>query len=221
MESTDSGTLVRVQLRPGQSAFIRTFDSGTVRTGDWIYEKTRLSPIELKGTWDLTFESGGPVLPASLQTRELLPWTELGDSNLLNFSGTAVYALHFEKPEVNADEFILDLGEVHESARVWLNGKDLDVLWSVPFEVKVGPYLQEGENTLKVEVANLMANRIRYMDREGIPWRIFHEINFVNIRYQPFDASGWEVMKSGLAGPVRLIPALTTEEHGNSPQNVP
>ena len=59
---------------------------------------------------------------------------------------------------------------------------------------------------MKIEVANLMANRIRYMDLEGMEWRIFHEINFVNILYQPFDASGWEIMNSGLAGPVRIIP---------------
>ncbi len=44
------------------------------------------------------------------------------------------------------------------------------------------------------------------MDREGIEWRVFHDINFVSLFYTPFDASGWEVIDSGLAGPVRLIP---------------
>jgi len=54
-------------------------------------------------------------------------------------------------------------------------------------------------------VDNLMANRIRYMDQQGIEWRKFHEINFVNIDYEPFDASAWEPMPSGLLGPVQLI----------------
>jgi hypothetical protein len=59
-------------------------------------------------------------------------------------------------------------------------------------------------------VANLMANRIRYMDQSGIPWRKYHGINFVNINYQPFDASKWSIMPSGLLGPVTLIPIEET-----------
>jgi hypothetical protein len=62
-----------------------------------------------------------------------------------------------------------------------------------------------GDNQIEIEVANLQANRIRWMDQQGKVWRNFHEINFVNINYQPFDASGWEVMPSGLTGPVRLL----------------
>ena len=77
--------------------------------------------------------------------------------------------------------------------------------------MKVQPYIKEGMNRLEIEVAGLMANRIIYMDRNQIPWRIFHEINFVNIAYEPFDASGWEFERSGLAGPVRLIPVETTK----------
>jgi hypothetical protein len=44
------------------------------------------------------------------------------------------------------------------------------------------------------------------MDRNDMLWRNFHEINFVNILYKPFDASGWDVMHSGLGGPVSIIP---------------
>jgi hypothetical protein len=32
------------------------------------------------------------------------------------------------------------------------------------------------------------------------------EINLVDLRYKPFDASGWPVTPSGLLGPVRLVP---------------
>ena len=48
--------------------------------------------------------------------------------------------------------------------------------------------------------------RIRDMDRKGIPWRRYHEINFVNINYKPFDASVWPVQPSGLEGPVTIRP---------------
>ena len=39
-----------------------------------------------------------------------------------------------------------------------------------------------------------------------MPWRIFHDINYVNLDYKPFDASKWPVRTSGLVGPVTLTP---------------
>ncbi|MEJ2050792.1 MAG: hypothetical protein P8Y60_13320 [Calditrichota bacterium] len=133
-------------------------------------------------------------------------WTTLPGQPYKNFSGTARYTLTFTRPDVAADSWVLDLGRVAESARVRLNGKEVSTVWSIPFQCRVGDALQEGENTLEVEVTNLGANRIAYMDRQGINWKKFYEINFVNINYEPFDASDWQPMESGLRGPVRLIP---------------
>ena len=86
-----------------------------------------------------------------------------------------------------------------------LNGVSVGVLIAPPFQISVGP-LRARNNVLEVEVTNLAANRIRDMDRRGEPWKIFREINFVDIFYKPFDASGWPVCPSGLLGPVRLVP---------------
>ena len=61
-------------------------------------------------------------------------------------------------------------------------------------------------NVLEIDVTNVAANRIRDMDRRGVQWKIMREINFVNIRYQPFDASGWPLEPSGLLGPIQLVP---------------
>ena len=57
-----------------------------------------------------------------------------------------------------------------------------------------------------MEVTNVAANRIRDLDRRGVKWRNFYDINFVNINYKPFDASNWPLADSGLLGPVRLVP---------------
>ena len=46
------------------------------------------------------------------------------------------------------------------------------------------------------------------MDKRAVNWRKFYDINFVNVHYQPFDASGWQPVDSGLLGPVRLAPAV-------------
>jgi hypothetical protein len=79
-------------------------------------------------------------------------------------------------------------------------------LWSLPFETQVGKYLKKGVNHLEIQVTNLPANRIADYDRRKVEWRIFYEINFVNVFYKPFDASSWKPMPSGLIGPVQLIP---------------
>jgi hypothetical protein len=103
---------------------------------------------------------------------------------------------------------VLDLGEVHESAHVWINGEDAGILWSIPFKTRIGKFLKPGKNEIRIEVANLMANRIKYMDEQKIPWRRYHEINFVNINYTDFDASGWKLQPSGLIGPVVITPYM-------------
>jgi hypothetical protein len=37
------------------------------------------------------------------------------------------------------------------------------------------------------------------------------EINVVNVRYEPFDASDWAVEPAGLLGPVELVPMRLVE----------
>jgi hypothetical protein len=65
--------------------------------------------------------------------------------------------------------------------------------------------LQNGKNKLVVEVSNIAANRIRDLDKRGVDWKKFYDINFVNIEYEPFDASDWELKKAGLFGPVEIV----------------
>jgi hypothetical protein len=99
----------------------------------------------------------------------------------------------------------LDLGRVCQSARVRLNGRELGTLITPPFRVVAGPLKPTG-NLLEVEVTNTSANRIRDLDRRGVAWQVFHDINFVNLDYKKFDASDWPDADSGLLGPVTLTP---------------
>jgi len=203
----DGRTEVYLQLEPGQSCVLRTFSSRKIEGPSWQYLKPSGEPYEVKGTWRATFIQGGPKLPAAFETKNLASWTELSDAEAKRFAGTVRYKISFDKPEVNTDEWVLDLGRVCESARVKINGRYVGTLWCIPFKIPVGQFLRKGENELEVEVTNLSANRIADMDRRKIVWKKFYEINFVNIHYQKFDASGWPEMDSGLLGPVRLIPS--------------
>lgn len=201
-------TMVHVQMQPGEALFLKATAAAT-HAAAWPYIRITAPAITLSNNWDLHFTTGGPALPANQKMTSLMSWTNASDSGAASFSGTGEYSTSFDIPSPKAAEYVLDLGQVRESAHVYINGQDAGILWSIPFSARVGKYLKPGKNTIKIEVANLMANRIRYMDRKGIQWRKYHEINFVNINYKPFDASGWNIMPSGLLGPVTLVPVTT------------
>jgi hypothetical protein len=107
--------------------------------------------IALDGNWKLSFTSGGPELPNDAELSELTSWTSLNDEKAVNFSGTGVYEYTLSLEGELADEYILDLGKVAESAGVWINDQEVDVLWSIPFKVRaLCKYLKPGENNIKV-----------------------------------------------------------------------
>jgi hypothetical protein len=162
--------------------------------------------VSIEGNWNIEFIKGGPELPAAIVTGTLKSWTELGGAEAQRFAGTARYRIAFDAPAQNVDSWMLNLGDVRESARVRLNGQDVATAWSLPFELRLDGVVKPGRNDLEIEVTNVAANRIRDMDRRGVPWKIMREINFVDIRYQPLDASNWPLELSGLLGPIELTP---------------
>ncbi|SFO71003.1 alpha-L-rhamnosidase [Chitinophaga sp. YR627] len=200
--------VVQVQLQPGQSLIIRTgpVTSAEKAVGSWTYLNKPGTPLPLSGKWGLSFTHGGPFKPADRQLDRLVSWTDLPDTAAASYSGSAIYTQTFTLPDKPEKEYLLNLGKVYESARVTINGQDAGIYLAIPFQGRVGQYLRPGKNEISIEVANLMANRVRYMDQHGIPWRNYHEINFVNINYKPFDATDWPLQASGLIGPVTLTP---------------
>ncbi len=192
---------IRIQIHPGASLILRTSDSDDKYTKGWRYTE-RDRRYKIQGIWEVEFIEGGPTLPKSYKTDRLSSWTERGEVEE-RFAGTALYRIRFDRP-VYGNNWEIDLGEVYSSARIRLNGKETETLIGPTFKTILKD-VKAKDNLLEVEVTNLAANRIRYMDRQKIRWRIFEDINFVNIRYKPFDARGWKILPSGLIGPVRLI----------------
>jgi hypothetical protein len=194
-----------LQLKPGQSLLVST-STRPASGAPWTWLEPAGTAVPIEGTWRVEFIKGGPDLPSPITTKTLGSWTESGDESAQRFAGTARYRIEFDAPGRTADDWMLDLGDVRESARVRLNGGAVASAWSLPFEVRIGSELKRGRNLLEIEVTNLAANRIRDMDRRGIPWKIMRDANIVNIRYQPFDASKWPIEPSGLLGPIRMVP---------------
>lgn len=129
---------------------------------------SRSEIVQLSAGWQVIEGPGQGELPA------LSSWTEW--DGLAHFSGTVTYEKSFELSDVSGWQAAqLDLGAVHELARVTVNGQDAGVrMWS-PYVYDIGNQLKPGVNVLRVAVTNTLANEY---DNKSFP--------------------------SGLIGPVRL-----------------
>lgn len=201
---------IRLQLQPYESVIARTYNTKQAAPS-FPYYRQSTSPHQLNGAWTVEFLNGGPTLPATRTVNTLSSWTEFEGEDVKNFSGSVKYSLSFQKPAGNAGAWLLDLGKVHETAEIFINGKKLATLIGPTFQVVIPPAMLRENNTLEIVVSNLMANRIAYMDRNNIPWKIFYNINMParrreNARNGIFTAAEWKPLPSGLIGPVTLAP---------------
>lgn len=196
---------VGIRLEPGESLFLTIFPG----KAQPVVKRPAATPAPLTptGPWHLDFPVGAPYRPAPQTLTALRSWVLPGDTTTGWFSGTGRYRLRFSLPAgfPKNQALTLDLGDVREVAEVRLNGRDLGTAWCLPFRVAVPPGLLRAENTLEIRVTNLSANRVRFLDQKKIPWKNFYDINLVDIRYRPFDASRAEPVPSGLLGPVWLL----------------
>ena len=201
---------IYLELQPYESVIVQTFN--TKKSGPaYPYPVLSGSAIAINGNWSIEFLEGGPVLPAARSMDKTGSWTELDGEDVKNFSGRAKYAVSFEKPAALASAWLLDLGSVHETAQVWLNGKKIATLIGPGFRVEIPSSALQISNRLEIVVANLMANRIAWMDRNQLPWKIFYNTNMParkreNTKNGLFDAASWAPLPSGLLGPVTLTP---------------
>ncbi|MCC8174706.1 MAG: glycosyl hydrolase family 2, partial [Odoribacter sp.] len=199
-------TYVYLQMKSGESLILQTYKSQAPQIDNWNYYKPQTLSLGLDKGWNLQFTESEPEIKGVYELEELGSWTELDIPNTKINSGSGLYTITFTLPQINADDWILDLGDVRESARVKINGQEVGSVWAVPYYMHVGNYLKNGENTLEIEVTNLPANRIADYDRRGIEWRKFKEINVVNLSYKKDKYDKWGAVPSGLLGDVKLIP---------------
>ena len=211
-----SGDSIDICLRSGESIILQTYDSilgnpkssRTSRRLSCISSpSSQTSQIALSGPWTLTFTEEAPKVNKAFTLDKLQTWETLDDDSAKITMGTGVYTTKFKlsKKDDPKGTWIIDLGDVRESARVYINGHFIGCAWSVPFVLDCKQTLKVGTNELRIEVTNLPANRIADLDRRGIPWRKMEEINVVDINYKKTTYDQWEPMPSGLNFEVRLI----------------
>ncbi|MDE6342923.1 MAG: glycosyl hydrolase family 2 [Muribaculaceae bacterium] len=203
----DGTTEVLLQLKPGQSLLLKTFPAD-VASEEWAYYEPAGSPFSIDRGWSIRFTDSEPEIKGVFETDTLTAWTNLDVDAAKVYAGTGRYSVEFELPSgIEADEWLLDLGDLRESARVFVNGNDAGIVWSVPFTLEIGRLLKPGKNRLDINVTNLPANRIADYDRTGKKWKIFKDANVASVtNSKKVDFSDWETIPSGLNSTVTLIP---------------
>ncbi|MDR1526108.1 MAG: glycosyl hydrolase family 2 [Dysgonamonadaceae bacterium] len=197
-------TEVYMQLQSGESILLKTFTDKNVPAEEWIYYQPTGKSTELTTDWKMHFIESEPAVKEKFQLPALVSWTELNNDTLKRNKGTAGYEITFDFQKDAGKEYRLCLGDVRESAAVKVNGHKAGTVFAVPFEINIGQWLKNGKNTIEIEVTNLPANRIADYDSRGVEWRIFHDINFVDITYSKTSYDVWQPLPSGLLGPVTM-----------------
>jgi len=207
---SDSESEVYLQLKPGETLILQWYPYSFDLTDYPIYEQNDAS-TELSGEWTISFVHGGPTLPATFTTSNLQSWPEISDE-LKVFSGTASYKINFAGPAGQAAGYLVNLGDVYQSAKVILNGEELQTLYGPTFSLTIPAEKLQDNNSLEIRVSNLLANRMIEMDKEGGKYKKFYNINFAAHNRENrgpdglFSAAGWDPLPSGLVGPVTLSP---------------
>ena len=197
---------VLMQLRSGESIIVYLTDTSNNELTPYSYIDTQSERVQELKNWDLRFVASSPI-PITKAYKMTTPtsWTELGEQVLNETMATGCYTTTFSYKPSRQETVILDLGDVRETARIKMNGKEVATLFAVPYRIDITPYIKKGKNKIEVEVSNLGANRISKLDREGVEWRKFNEINVVDLNYKNTRYDQWAPMLSGLCSPVRLL----------------
>ena len=197
------GGRIFVNMKSGESRILRTSTLNPQPSTRSLAPSFSTLPLS---HWVLSFQEEKPKVTKTFRLKELVGWETLDDDSVKVTMGTGVYTTTVKlTAQQAACNWFIDLGDVRESARVYINDTFIGCAWAVPFVLDCQHLLHKGKNKIRIEVTNLPANRIAHLDRLGYKWRKFNEINVVDITYKNTTYENWAPMPSGLNSEVRLI----------------
>ena len=185
------------------------WSNGKVQTV--LFASKKENKVPLKGAWTVHFDPkwGGP---GSIIFHELKSWTDFTEAGIKYYSGKAVYEKNFdlERKDIRGERVLLNLGNLHEMAKVTLNGYAFPLSWEPPYELDVTDYVKSGNNKLEISVFNLWPNRL--IGDGKLPEK--DRFTRTNINKFNFPGSEKLLRESGLLGPVRieLVPEKKIKE---------
>ena len=233
-------TIVRLSFPVSGSAFV-VFRTSNSKFAPPVEEKfTTVSETVINGAWNVHFPNGFKPNAMAQGTDEivvfdrLIDWRNSLERNIRHFSGTAKYTKTVQvTPPETGMRIILDLGELHEVARVTMNGRRSQSLWKPPYTVDVTQEAASGTLKLEIDVANLWVNRLIGDERtcaDDCEWNENGGIKKIPewVKMGEKSPTGritfttwkhWKktdrLLPSGLIGPVRLITEKTDSERNS------
>jgi len=123
--------------------------------------KKKENQLTFNTPWQVSFE--GNEAPGNIEMAALYDISQHDNADVKYFSGTIIYKNRIDISKVELEDALgitLKLGQVEVAAEVFVNNRSAGVLWKYPYQIDIIDYLKAGENTVRVEVANLWVNRV-------------------------------------------------------------
>ncbi|HEX2992182.1 MAG TPA: hypothetical protein VHO49_15960, partial [Anaerolineales bacterium] len=123
-----------------------------------------LDLLKLTGEFSLDVQGDGTYrMQAPRQTLQPAPWTHQGYPF---FSGRAVYRTRLELPEpFNGQRVFLEPEMQDDVLDVLVNGQSAGIRLWAPYQVELTEFLESGENTIELRVANTLVNMLEAVER--------------------------------------------------------
>ncbi|MBD1388680.1 glycoside hydrolase [Neiella sp. HB171785] len=228
-QQQDGRTQMELNFEQVQSYFVVFSEQAT--TENTVDHRDYQLTQTIDRPWQIDFIKGVKK-PQPIAMPSLVDLKDHAVADVKYFAGTARYQTSFEfsgsAEQTGSKEFVLDLGQVHQFARVYLNGHDLGLKMWAPYRFEASQHLRAGSNQLVVEVTNLWPNRLigderQYADTAS--WKVNGYQGSQLVEFpdwltgpspnQPGDRSTFATWKhwskddalipSGLIGPVKLL----------------
>jgi hypothetical protein len=205
---------VRCRLEHNGTCIIKTARAARKQQEHTV--KDLPAPLEISGNWQVTFQAYRfPKLVKTLTT--LRSWTD--DPEIRHFSGTARYELEFEVPPnlLGAGRILrLDLGDVADASKVFMNSKPMGVAWKRPHQFDVTQAIRPGKNFLEVRVSNRLINAVGGMNKPAWVDKVVEKYGRYNARRAWYETNvveygATDLPAAGLLGPVLLVPVQEIE----------
>ncbi|MBI4024094.1 MAG: hypothetical protein HY360_03880 [Verrucomicrobia bacterium] len=203
------GSGYRLHLEAGQMRAFESIKTSENRAPNQ-WRIAQQYPLDVK--WKIREEERFVIADDTRIEQGTTQWAEgsLGDycAEYPGFSGSLVYQASFKFEAQPQSRVLLDLGTVFYAAEVFLNGVGCGRRAWVPFLFDLTPALRSGHNLLQVRITNTLANQWAAPQNRTRDFRLWRNVyleratSFVN-----------ESLHGGLGGPVRLIVAVTVNDH--------
>jgi len=206
--SENGKTVLNLHLEPGESCLLICRNDAPIKQ-QWTDYAIAGKPLIIGAEWRITPTNKSSLLPKTIHSSSLQSWSSFG-ADWSVYSGKAIYTTTFEiDKQYIGKEMLIDLGDVRETARIKINDVVIGLLWCVPYKTVIPENILKKKNKIEIEVTNLSFNKVIDLDRKAVPWKIFHEINFVNIQYEPYNASAKQPVAAGLLSNISLFPLVS------------